>query len=57
MPQAGFDPPPVDDTSYEAHALRTKPPPWTNLNDISKTFKWVFFKVPELVLLSKNLVS
>ena len=25
MPQAGFDPPPVDDTSYEADALPTKP--------------------------------
>ena len=26
MPQAGFDPPPVADTSYEADALPTKPP-------------------------------
>ena len=25
-PQAGFDPPPIDDTSYEADALPTKPP-------------------------------
>ena len=26
MSQAGFDPPPADDTSYEADALLTKPP-------------------------------
>ena len=26
MPQAGFEPPLVDDTSYEADALPTKPP-------------------------------
>ena len=26
MPQAGFEPPLVDDTSYEAVALPTKPP-------------------------------
>ena len=25
-PQAGFDPPPQDGTSYEADALSTKPP-------------------------------
>ena len=26
FPQAGFDPPPADDTSYEGDALLTKPP-------------------------------
>ena len=26
-PKAGLDPPPVDDTSYEADTLPTKPPP------------------------------
>ena len=30
--QAGFDPPPVDDTSYEADALPTKPP-WLDFSD------------------------
>ena len=28
-PQAGFEPPPADDASYEADALLTKPP-WLN---------------------------
>ena len=32
--QAGFDPPPVDDTSYEADALLTKPP-WLDVLKIS----------------------